>query len=103
MDSNFWFIPGRRWASSEHFLKDACGEAARLGVEPLHYTAELETSSIAAAASVWFRAAGDLAGPIPRGLPMPQVVGIDKAREWGVEYSPGESRAECEAKQFLWR
>ena len=83
MDSNFWFLPGRRRADSEHFLKDACGEAARLGVEPLHYTAGLETSSIAAVASVWFRAAGHLAGPIPRGLPMPQVVGIDKAREWG--------------------
>ncbi len=67
MDSNFWFLPGRRRADSEHFLKDACGEAARLGVEPLHYTAGLETSSIAAAASVWFRAAGHLAGPIPRG------------------------------------
>jgi hypothetical protein len=53
--------PGRRWAGAEHFLKDACGEAARLGVEPLQYTAGLETSSIAAAASVWFRAAGHLA------------------------------------------
>jgi len=41
MDSNFWFLPGRRRADSEHFLKDACGEAARLGVEPLHYTAGL--------------------------------------------------------------
>jgi hypothetical protein len=102
MDSNFWFLPGRRWAGSEHFLKDACGEAARLGVEPLHYTAGLETSSIAAAASVWFRAAGHLAGPIPRGLPMPQVVGIDKARSGGWNTRQG-SRAECEAKQFLWR
>ena len=43
MDSNFWFLPGRRRADSEHFLKDACGEAARLGVEPLHYTAGLGT------------------------------------------------------------
>jgi hypothetical protein len=54
MDSNFWFLPERRRADSEHFLKDACGEAARLGVEPLHYTAGIETSSIAAAASVGF-------------------------------------------------
>jgi hypothetical protein len=67
MDSNFWFLPEWRRADSEHFLKDACGEAARLGVEPLHYTAGLETSSIAAAASVWFRV-GHLAGPIPRGV-----------------------------------
>jgi hypothetical protein len=58
MDSNFWFLRGWNRADSEHFLKDACGEAARLGVEPHHYTAGLETTNIAAAASVWFRVTG---------------------------------------------
>jgi hypothetical protein len=38
--------PGRRRADSEHFLKDACGEAARLDVASLHYTAGIETTSI---------------------------------------------------------
>jgi hypothetical protein len=33
MDSNFCFLPERRRAASGHFLKDACGEAARLSVE----------------------------------------------------------------------
>jgi hypothetical protein len=33
IDSNFCFLPERRRAASGHFLKDACGEAARLSVE----------------------------------------------------------------------